>query len=68
MDEKERVDSHLSLEQLDVQLTEDLLVDIPVHYQAGARCPECRRGILDYDGLLNLVCPLCGQGQGGCFT
>jgi hypothetical protein len=25
-------------------------------------------GIMDYDGLLNLVCPVCGFGEGGCFT
>jgi uncharacterized Zn finger protein (UPF0148 family) len=33
----------------------------------GAVCPFCGQGILDYDGLLNLVCPVCGQREaGGC--
>lgn len=39
-----------------------------VEYRAGKRCPRCKHGILDYDGLLNLVCPVCGPVQGGCFT
>jgi hypothetical protein len=36
--------------------------------RAGDLCPSCRSGHLDYDGLLNLVCPRCGYGLGGCFT
>lgn len=35
---------------------------------AGDACPRCRKGILDYDGLLNLACPQCGYSLGGCFT
>ncbi len=27
----------------------------------GRKCPRCRKGKLDYDGLLNLVCPQCGH-------
>lgn len=34
----------------------------------GASCPQCQVGRLDYDGLLNLVCPRCGYTAGGCFT
>lgn len=34
----------------------------------GELCPQCREGRLDYDGLLNLVCPKCGYALGGCFT
>jgi hypothetical protein len=55
-------------EKQDVQLDQNHPIEIPIRYQAGALCPQCRLGILDYDGLLNLVCPVCGQGQGGCFT
>lgn len=36
--------------------------------QPGKPCPACGSGIMDYDGLLNLVCPVCGFGEGGCFT
>lgn len=40
----------------------------PRRAQAGKPCPVCGVGIMDYDGLLNLVCPVCGFGEGGCFT
>jgi uncharacterized protein (DUF983 family) len=35
---------------------------------AGDVCPKCSQGRLDYDGLLNLACPVCGFSIGGCFT
>ncbi|HTP08204.1 MAG TPA: hypothetical protein VMP08_08145, partial [Anaerolineae bacterium] len=35
----------------------------------GQKCPQCRQGKLDYDGLLNLVCPACGHTAfAGSFT
>ena len=34
----------------------------------GEKCPLCQEGVLDYDGMLNLVCPTCGFTAGGCFT
>lgn len=34
----------------------------------GEVCPFCRQGIVDYDGTLTLVCPVCGEKQAGCFT
>jgi uncharacterized protein (DUF983 family) len=34
----------------------------------GEVCPQCEKGILDYDGMLNLTCPICGHSFGGCFT
>lgn len=37
-------------------------------YYAGAVCPKCRQGILDYNGLLNLQCPVCGLENGYGFT
>jgi hypothetical protein len=36
--------------------------------RSGDLCPKCKRGVLDYDGLLNLSCPKCGYAVGGCFT
>ncbi|MFA5836000.1 MAG: hypothetical protein WC837_03490 [Bellilinea sp.] len=36
--------------------------------QPGTLCPQCNQGIMDYDGLLNLICPKCAYTQGGCFT
>lgn len=35
----------------------------------GQKCPECGKGKLDYDGLLQLCCPVCGYtASGGGFT
>jgi len=39
-----------------------------VSLQAGIICPRCGQGVLDYDGTLNLICPVCGVVEGGCFT
>jgi len=36
--------------------------------KAGDLCPKCRKGYLDYDGMLNLTCPECGYSLAGCFT
>ncbi len=36
--------------------------------QAGALCPRCKQGILDYNGLLNIQCPICGLEIGHTHT
>ena len=36
--------------------------------QISRTCPVCHRGILEYNGLLNLVCPHCGREWSGSFT
>jgi hypothetical protein len=36
--------------------------------RSGDLCPNCREATMDYDGLLNLVCPQCGYRHAGCFT
>jgi len=36
--------------------------------RAGDLCPVCQQGVVDYDGMLNLVCPYCGYREGGCYT
>lgn len=36
--------------------------------RAGDICPKCKQEKLDYDGLLNLICPKCGIASSGCFT
>lgn len=38
--------------------------------RAGDRCPGCGEEKLDYDGLLNLACPICGEvvGMSGGFS
>ena len=54
--------------ELQLPLNEKSTIFPAVGYQAGLLCPKCGQAILDYDGLLNLVCPDCGVVQGGCFT
>jgi len=40
-----------------------------IRLQPGHTCPECREGILAYDGLFMLTCPACGYiAEGGAFT
>ncbi|OGO40171.1 MAG: hypothetical protein A2Z03_06550 [Chloroflexi bacterium RBG_16_56_8] len=38
--------------------------------QKGELCPQCSRGLLDHNGLLQLECPECGyvNGEGGSWT
>jgi hypothetical protein len=36
--------------------------------EAGKPCPFCGKGIADYDGVLNLRCPVCGAQESGGFT
>ncbi len=40
----------------------------PKAAQPGQPCPRCHQGIMDYDGLLNLVCPICHYVEGGGCT
>jgi len=34
----------------------------------GMTCPRCKSAKIDYDGLLNLVCPNCGLTEAGACT
>ena len=36
--------------------------------EVGRTCPQCGKGKLDYNSLLNLYCPKCGYETGGSFT
>lgn len=36
--------------------------------RVGDICPRCQNERLDYNGMLNLVCPNCGVIESGCFT
>lgn len=42
--------------------------DIHWELRRGDICPLCGQSKLDYDGLLNLACSVCGYAVGGCFT
>ncbi len=39
-----------------------------VSLQAGMICPRCGQAVIDYDGLLQLVCPNCGLKEAGACT
>lgn len=34
----------------------------------GEVCMLCKQGTLEYDGMLNLVCPFCGYRESGAST
>jgi len=34
----------------------------------GMICPRCKKAKIEYDGMLNLVCPNCGLTETGAFT
>jgi uncharacterized protein (DUF983 family) len=36
--------------------------------RAGMTCPRCQQGKLDYNGLLQLACPVCGLIETGACT
>jgi len=40
----------------------------PCRIREGQICPHCGKAVLEYDGLLNLVCPACSFAEAGCFT
>lgn len=40
----------------------------PLHAEPGELCPNCAQAEMDYDGMLNLVCPACGWTEAGCST
>ena len=43
-------------------------VDSEDEIKPGQVCPKCKTAVIDYDGLLNLSCPVCGLVEAGCFT
>ncbi len=36
--------------------------------RAGEHCPYCGEGVLEYDSMLNLVCPACWRVVAGNYT
>ena len=59
-----------SRNEISINLSEATQVDNVKGFEVrfGSLCPTCKKGIIDYDGMLNLVCPNCGFTSGGCFT
>jgi hypothetical protein len=46
----------------------DVSVPPTTEPRAGSKCPNCKEGTIDYDGMLNLKCEWCGYSLAGCFT
>lgn len=63
--ENHRVDDRKTIE---VNLHEVTVQKASIRYRAGDLCPKCHQKQLDYNGMLNLVCPNCGLIEGGVFT
>jgi NADH pyrophosphatase NudC (nudix superfamily) len=42
--------------------------NIGFEIKAGRICPKCQQEKLDYNGLLQIICPNCGVIDAGCFT
>ncbi|MBN2148524.1 MAG: hypothetical protein JW726_14145 [Anaerolineales bacterium] len=62
-------ESHLPAALQTFETLLDGLEIVPEALKSGMLCPACGKGILDYDGLLNLACPICGfnsSGGAGC--
>jgi hypothetical protein len=71
MNEKPDIKSNIMnhpVETTTIKLTLDSPAVEPVEIRAGDLCPKCGQAEIDYDGLLNLVCPECGYTLAGCFT
>lgn len=67
MDEKSPEEQALT--EIVPTAAEEMALLIPTQeFRRGAPCPNCGDGILDYDGMLNLSCPVCGFSLSGCFT
>lgn len=55
--------------ELPLFLREQAPMQVSAPLRRGDVCPNCGEGRLDYNGLLNLECPLCRwalSGGGGC--
>lgn len=49
-------------------ITDENPVIFSIEPREGDLCPVCKRKYLEFNGLLNLVCPDCGTVSAGCFT
>ena len=68
MDEISRVGNDLGAVSVTLQIDASEPEQDEELPRAGQVCQKCQSGVLDYDGLLNLVCPNCGLIESGCFT
>lgn len=59
-----------SFEKLLLGIDQPEKVEVIVPLRKGEPCPICKNGKLDYNGLLQLECPVCGfvNGEGGGCT
>lgn len=65
-DSEERKPQHLDGQYAGIGTASQPCVEVPC---AGQLCPACHRGILHYNGMLDLVCTACDyRGPSGGFT
>jgi len=59
-----------SFEKLLLGLEKPKIPQVDAPLRKGSACPNCGKGILDYNGMLQLECPACGfvNGEGGGCT
>lgn len=61
--------NNASLKNQSIERTlEDASMYNRTRIQAGMLCPKCHSAKLDYNGLLQLVCPQCGVIETGAST
>jgi hypothetical protein len=59
-----------SIEKLLLSIDQPEVIEVVRPLCKGELCPQCRKAQLDYNGLLQLECPVCGfvSGEGGGCT
>ncbi|MDO9085400.1 MAG: hypothetical protein Q7U53_04235 [Anaerolineaceae bacterium] len=60
-------------DQLDIIMNKEVIIarnyrEVVNEIRIGGNCNNCKKGVFEYDGMLNLVCSKCGYTAGGCFT
>ncbi len=59
------MDKLSSLEKLLLGTDRPPVLEVAVPLRKGQLCPQCKEGELDYNGLLQLECHVCGFVSGG---
>ncbi|HAF47666.1 MAG TPA: hypothetical protein DCL08_00295 [Anaerolineaceae bacterium] len=66
-----KIDSSIQkdeIEEKDNQEGAYCVIIPPQSLKPGMICPRCKAAKIEYDGMLNLVCPVCGLTEAGACT